>query len=283
MKTTIFALAAIGVAAALTLPAGEVSPEPAGPGWKLVWSDEFDIDGAPNPANWRYEYQGFLRNKEEQWYTNSPENIFVKDGMLHIVARLEKEKKPNPNYREGSENWKENRRFIEITSAGIVSNGRAEFKYGRIVMRARMPKGAGLWPAFWTIGADPEKRAELAGQRRDRHRRICGPKSARKKLEQGALHWQSPEGKYRQKNGKYAGRPELTDGFHLYGIDWNRDKIDFFVDDRVFLSIPIEQCGSEAYNAFRVPHFLLLNLAVGRMLGGKVDGRPFPRNIWSTT
>ena len=53
MKTTIFALAAIGVAAALTLPAGEVSPEPAGPGWKLVWSDEFDIDGAPNPANWR--------------------------------------------------------------------------------------------------------------------------------------------------------------------------------------------------------------------------------------
>ena len=75
MKTTIFALAAIGVAAALTLPAGEVSPEPAGPGWKLVWSDEFDIDGAPNPANWRYEYQGFLRNKEEQWYTNSPENI----------------------------------------------------------------------------------------------------------------------------------------------------------------------------------------------------------------
>lgn len=85
---------------------------------------------------------------------DSPENIFVKDGMLHIVARLEKEKKPNPNYREGSENWKENRRFIEITSAGIVSDGRAEFKYGRIVMRARMPKGAGLWPAFWTIGAD---------------------------------------------------------------------------------------------------------------------------------
>ena len=276
MKTTIFALAAIGVAAALTLPAGEVSPEPAGPGWKLVWSDEFDIDGAPNPANWRYEYQGFLRNKEEQWYTNSPENIFVKDGMLHIVARLEKEKKPNPNYREGSETWKENRRFIEITSAGIVSNGRAEFKYGRIVMRARMPKGAGLWPAFWTIGADPEKRRNWPDNGEIDIVEYVGRNPHEKSWMQGALHWQSPEGKYRQKNGKYAGRPELTDGFHLYGIDWNRDKIDFFVDDRVFLSIPIEQCGSEAYNAFRVPHFLLLNLAVGGMLGGKVDRSALP-------
>lgn len=143
-------------------------------------------------------------------------------------------------------------------------------------MRARMPKGAGLWPAFWTIGADPEKRRNWPDNGEIDIVEYVGRNPHEKSWMQGALHWQSPEGKYRQKNGKYADRPELTDGFHLYGIDWNRDKIDFFVDDRVFLSIPIEQCGSEAYNAFRVPHFLLLNLAVGGMLGGKVDRSALP-------
>ena len=270
----IISAAAIGMA--LGLQVFGASPEPANPGWKLVWADEFDVDGAPNPKNWRYEYEGFLRNREEQWYTKSPDNIFVKDGMLHIVARLEKEKKPNPNYKEGSTNWKENRPFIEITSAGIISSGRAEFKYGRIVMRAKMPKGAGMWPAFWTIGSDPERERTWPDNGEIDIVEYVGRDPHEKSWMQGAIHWQSPEGKYRQKNGKYVDRPELTDGFHLYGIEWDENKIDFFVDDKVFLSIPIEECGTAQYNAFRVPHFLLLNLAVGGTLGGKVDRSALP-------
>ena len=99
MKTTLIILSFFcGVFTLLSAP----SSVPDEHGWKLVWSDEFDIDGAPDPRNWHYEYTGFLRNKEEQWYTDSSDNIFVKDGMLHIVARLEKEPKPNPWYKEGS-------------------------------------------------------------------------------------------------------------------------------------------------------------------------------------
>ena len=228
----IISAAAIGMA--LGLQVFGASPEPANPGWKLVWADEFDVDGAPNPKNWRYEYEGFLRNREEQWYTKSPDNIFVKDGMLHIVARLEKEKKPNPNYKEGSTNWKENRPFIEITSAGIISSGRAEFKYGRIVMRAKMPKGAGMWPAFWTIGSDPERERTWPDNGEIDIVEYVGRDPHEKSWMQGAIHWQSPEGKYRQKNGKYVDRPELTDGFHLYGIEWDENKIDFFVDSGCF-------------------------------------------------
>ena len=203
--------------------------------------------------------------------------------MLHIVARLEKEKKPNPNYKEGSTNWKENRPFIEITSAGIISSGRAEFKYGRIVMRAKMPKGAGMWPAFWTIGSDPERERTWPDNGEIDIVEYVGRDPHEKSWMQGAIHWQSPEGKYRQKNGKYVDRPELTDGFHLYGIEWDENKIDFFVDDKVFLSIPIEECGTAQYNAFRVPHFLLLNLAVGGALGERSTGPPCRLSMWWTT
>ena len=272
MKTTLIILSFFcGVFTLFSAP----SSVPDEHGWKLVWSDEFDIDGAPDPRNWHYEYTGFLRNKEEQWYTDSSDNIFVKDGMLHIVARLEKEPKPNPWYKEGSADWKKKRKFIEITSAGLISRGKREFKYGRIVMCAKMPKGQGVWPAFWTIGTDPNHKNWPDSGEIDIVEYI-GKNPHRKSWMQGAMHWKSPEGKYRQKNGKFQILEDLTENFHLYGIEWDEQKVDFFVDDRVFLSVPIEQCGNVQYNAFRSPHFLLLNLAVGGTLGGKVDRSCLP-------
>ena len=87
-----------------SMSAAEPAPSPARPGWKLIWSDEFDKPGKPDPKKWVYENQGFLRNKEMQWYTSDEKNAYVKDGCLHLVALSEN--KPNPWYREGSKNWK---------------------------------------------------------------------------------------------------------------------------------------------------------------------------------
>jgi len=94
--------------------------------WKLVWSDEFDRDGRPDPAKWTYE-TGFVRNQELQWY--QPENAWCEHGMLIVEGR--RERKKNPDFQPGSVNWKSNREYAEYTSASLTTKGIASWRYGR--------------------------------------------------------------------------------------------------------------------------------------------------------
>src|SRR3546814_9664832 len=119
--------------------------------YHLVWADEFNQAGAVNAANWQFE-RSFVRNLEDQWYQE--ENAFCENGLLIIEAR--KEKKPNPSYRKGSDHWGRSRPTIEYTSASINTRGKHSWQYGRFEMRARIPVGQGLWPAFWTLGVKGE-------------------------------------------------------------------------------------------------------------------------------
>jgi len=114
--------------------------------WVLVWSDEFDTDGRPNPEFWSFE-EGFARNHENQWYQDG--NAYCKDGLLVIEARLEKGE--NPLYKEGATDWRGSREFIEMTSSSINTAGKKEFKYGRFEVCARIPTASGAWPAIWTL------------------------------------------------------------------------------------------------------------------------------------
>src|ERR1017187_2419300 len=101
--------------------------------YKLVWHDEFNKNGPPDPANWNYE-RGFVRNNELQWY--QPENTFCTNGLLVIEAR--REHKPNPNFTAGSANWRSRREWIDCTSASLTSRLLREFTYGKFEMRARI-------------------------------------------------------------------------------------------------------------------------------------------------
>jgi beta-glucanase (GH16 family) len=116
---------------------------------KLVWSDEFDRDGRPDPAKWTYE-TGFVRNKELQWY--QPDNAWCEKGLLIIEGR--RERKKNPNFKPGSVDWKTNREYAEYTSASLTTKGIMSWRYGRFEMRGRIDTRAGLWPAFWSLGVD---------------------------------------------------------------------------------------------------------------------------------
>src|SRR5438477_5820634 len=104
--------------------------------WKLVWSDEFDKPGLPDPAKWGYE-EGFLRNNEAQYYSRArPENARVENGTLVIEAR--KEHFPNPAYEPGAQGRGANRKsreFAEFTSASLTTRGKARWTYGRIEVR----------------------------------------------------------------------------------------------------------------------------------------------------
>ena len=117
--------------------------------YQLVWSDEFNnINGIPNLNNWNYEY-GFVRNEEAQWYQK--ENAFCKDGYLIIEAK--KETKANPHFINTTHrDWRKNRDSIKITSSCLITQNKHSWKYGRFEMKAKIPTGNGVWPAFWTLG-----------------------------------------------------------------------------------------------------------------------------------
>src|SRR5210317_1016852 len=130
-------------AIALLLSMAAIAQDDAKPkvydGYKLVWADEFDKDGKPDPKNWVFE-KGFVRNKELQWY--QPDNATVKDGKLIIEGR--RVKKPNPNYKEGSKNWKTSRKFITYTSSSLKTVGLQSWQYGRIEVKAKIITKSGL-------------------------------------------------------------------------------------------------------------------------------------------
>ena len=128
-----------------TAPAA--STPPSYPGYSLVWADEFDGDGWPDPKRWTYE-RGFVRNRELQWY--QPENARQADGLLIIEAR--RERVANPGYEAGASDWQRSREFAEYTSASLITRGLHSWQYGRFEMRGRIDTRAGLWPAFWTLG-----------------------------------------------------------------------------------------------------------------------------------
>ena len=131
---------------------GSQDPPPSYPGYTLVWSDEFNRDGRPDPKNWTYE-RGFVRNQELQWY--QPENARVEGGLLVIEAR--RERVPNPAFKPSRQlrparSWRSSREFADYTSASLMTRGLHSWQYGRFEMRGRIDTRAGLWPACWTLG-----------------------------------------------------------------------------------------------------------------------------------
>ena len=122
-------------------------------GWKLIWSDEFNTDGAYDSDVWEPE-RGFTRNHEAQWYQK--ENAFCKDGCLIIEAR--KEKRENPTYKDDADknDWRRSRKYIEYTSSSLTTRRSFSFTYGRMEVKAKIPTASGAWPAIWLLGKGME-------------------------------------------------------------------------------------------------------------------------------
>ena len=118
--------------------------------WKLVWADEFEGNGGPDPKKWTNEV-GFIRNAEAQYYTaGRKENARVENGKLIIEAR--KEIFRNARYQEA--NSRRGKEFAEYTSASLTTQGLGQWKHGRVEVRAKLPRGRGVWPAIWMLGTN---------------------------------------------------------------------------------------------------------------------------------
>lgn len=243
--------------------------DPASAGYKLVWADEFDRDGPPDPRNWTFE-RGFVRNEELQWY--QPDNARCENGMLIIEAR--RERKQNPNYNPDSKNWRENRKYYEYTSASMTTNGLDSWMYGRVEMRGRIDTRAGLWPAFWTLGLKGRWPSRGEIDIMEYYRGMLLANAAWGTEKQWVPKWDDvkiPIADFKD--------PNWSTKFHVWRMDWDVDSIKLYVDDRILNTIDLKETfnkDKEGRNPFRQPHYIILNLAIGGSSGGDPSNTNFP-------
>ncbi len=235
--------------------------------WKLVWSDEFNTDGPPDPANWNYE-RGFVRNHELQWY--QPENAFCTNGLLVIEARTEH--KRNPNFVAGSEDWNTSREWIDYTSASLTSRHLREFKYGRFEMRARIDTRLGSWPAFWTLGATPGIGWPACGEV-DIMEFYTGTVLANIDYQlDGKSKWSTIKKPIADLGGESWAR-----AFHIWTMEWDEKKIDLWLDGRLMNHLDLASAdNADQGNPFYRPVYLILNQAIGGDCGGDPAQTRFP-------
>lgn len=230
------------------------------PGMTIVWNDEFNTNGNPDPANWIYE-KGFVRNQELQWY--KPDNANCADGLLIIEGRREQVK--NPGYSAGSANWKTSREFAEYTSASIQTRGLHQWQFGRFEIRARIDTAWGSWPAIWTLGISG---GWPSGGEIDimEFYRIKGVPTILANFawgtsKRGVGKWddlKKPLDDFTSKD------PDWTKKFHVWRMDWNKDSISLFLDDQLLNTTLLNQTiNPDGFNPFLQPHYILLNLAIG--------------------
>ena len=235
--------------------------------WKLVWSDEFNTNGPPNPANWNYE-RGFERNHELQWY--QPENAVCTNGLLILEARHVH--KPNPNFSTNSGNWKTSREWIDCTSASLTSRRLREFTYGKFEMRARIDTQLGSWPAFWTLGATPRIRWPACGEV-DIMEFYTGTVLANIGYGlDGKMKWSTIKQPVAELGGE-----AWTKAFHIWTMEWDEQKIDLLLDGKLMNHLDLASAdNADRGNPFHRPVYIILNQAIGGDSGGDPSETKFP-------
>jgi len=240
-----------------------------GASYKLVWADEFDKNGAPDPNKWTYE-KGFVRNRELQWY--QPENARCENGMLVIEAR--RERKQNPGYKAGGSNRPGSREYAEYTSASVTTRGLHSWKYGRFEMRGRIDTRAGLWPAFWALGVQGRwpKGGEIDIM--EYYRGILLANVAWGSKQPWTAQWDDSK-----KLITEFGDPDWSKKFHVWRMDWDDKSIKLYVDGMLLNSTDLKDTvneDEEGKNPFHQPFYLILNLAIGGTSGGDPSATEFP-------
>lgn len=208
----------------------------------LVWSDEFNTDGAPDSAKWGYDLGTGTNgwgNNEAQTYTSSSDNVIVSNGTLKITA-----KKVGSSY----------------TSARLKTEGKFDFTYGKVEVRAKLPSGGGTWPAIWMLGADYATNTWPACGEID----IMEHKGNEPNKIHGTLHYPGNSGG--NGNGNTTTITNASSEFHVYKAVWSPASVQIFVDDVLFHTVP-----NTSALPFNKDFFMILNVAMGGTFGGTID------------
>jgi len=211
--------------------------------WNLVWSDDFNYSGLPDATKWGNEV-GYVRNNELQYYTSGRlENAKVENGSLLIIGR--KESYMGANY----------------TSASLTTDTKFSWTYGKIEARMKLPKGKGIWPAFWLLGQNANQVSWP----------YCGEIDIMEHINTdnaifGSMHW------YNNAHQAWTGAKSIDDvsQYHIYSIEWDKNAINWLIDGTQYWT------GNIANNinntgAFHKPFYMIINLAIGGSWPGNPD------------
>jgi beta-glucanase (GH16 family) len=253
-------LAALAVAAECA--AAQAGAKPAVLGvpadYTLVWSDDFERVGLPDPARWAFDTgrnkDGWYNNELQYYSAENAGNAVQRDGRLVITARKE-----TPS---AAPDWGGQR----YTSARLLTRGKAEWTYGFFEVRARIACGKGTWPAIWMLGSQGDWPAggELDIMEHIGHHpgRVFS-----------SVHTAAGSGA--KSVGGATRLPDVCNTFHNYQMHWTPKSIRFGIDGVSHYEF-LNPGGGNAHWPFDAPQFLILNIAVGGDLGGKVTDDIFP-------
>ncbi len=221
--------------------------------YELVWSDEFDqTSQSVDSSKWFMETLGpnggRWYNNEMQHYTNRVDNAYVSEGTLKIIAKKEA--------------YTDSDIPLEYTSARL--NSKFHFTYGKVEVRAKLPRAQGTWPAIWTLGSNLESVGWPA----------CGEIDIMEQLFedfesiQCAVHTPDTYG-----DNTIVAKVEVSDvteNFHVYGLEWTPEHLTFIVDQEPYFTYEPTEKTSDNWPYFE-DQYLLLNIAMGGNLGGEID------------
>jgi len=231
----------------------------------LVWSDEFDgANGAlPDPDKWVLEQFADATDDEKQCYTDSPDNVHT-DGNGYLVIAAQ------DHAGNCADGW-----YRFITSARLTTRGLASWEHARFEIRAKMPTGVGTWPAFWALGEEkgvewPEvgeiDAVEYVG--RDRNHVI------------GTVHGADDDGEHWFLQADVDSDSVLSADMHTYAVEWDDETVSWYLDGEQYGAVTRDEVEEEGHWAFDRPYYLVLNLAIGGVLGGEVpDSLTFPQEF----
>ncbi|MEJ0089429.1 MAG: family 16 glycosylhydrolase [Limisphaerales bacterium] len=241
--------------------------------WQLVWSDEFDQpDGSsPDSAKWGFDVGGGgFGNNQQEYDTSRTNNARIEEGHLVIEAKQE-------TY-TGTDSVTRN-----YTSARMLTKGKWSWTYGRIEASIKIPRGQGIWPAFWTLGENIDPLGWPKCGEIDIMENIG--KTGEQGKVYGTIHGPQPGGDYNGGagvGGSYTlpGGAVLGDDFHVFAIEWTTNQIKWFMDNQqYFTATPASLPGGGTW-VFTNSQFVILNVAVGGNWPGYPDGTTvFPQQM----
>lgn len=241
-----------------TDPTGYTTPS-SYPGYTLKWNDEFNGTSI-DQNNWGYDLGASgWGNNELQNYTSLNANSYIANGSLVIEAI----KGPNGNY----------------TSARMITKGKRTFQYGRIDIRAKLPKGQGIWPALWMLGTNIDNVGWPACGEID----IMEYLGHQTSTVHGTAHWGAQGSTSSQSS---SSRFDLTSGnfyekFHVFSIIWEANRIRWYMDDQLFHTVTTTTTNGAANWRFNQEFFFIFNIAVGGNWPGYPDATTqFPQKMF---
>lgn len=227
--------------------------------WTLVWSDEFDYTGLPDSTKWTAETGGNgWGNNELQYYTaGRKENARVGNGLLTIEAI--------------KENWQGK----GYTSARLITKNKGDWQYGKVEVKAKLPKGRGTWPAIWMLASVPKLRWPDDGELD-----IMEHVGYNQGVIHGTVHCKKYNHVINTQKSDTIVVDDCSENFHVYSTEWTKEWVKIAIDGKVFFTFNNEHTGYDAW-PFDNKLFLILNIAVGGNWGGAkgVDEKIWPQKM----